>query len=156
MPGSEKDVAAQLKALGEASAPTLRALWHKTFGRPHPGWVQKEFLVRGLAQRIQERAYGGLSTVLQRRLRGLAAEVATKGCIASLGGLRIKPGTRLVREWRGETHVVTVRDRSFEYRGKGYGSLSEVARDITKTRWSGPAFFGLKHPANPSADVDRP
>jgi hypothetical protein len=57
---------------------------------------------------------------------------------------KIKPGTRLVRGWRGDTHVVTVLEEGFEYRDKRYGSLSEIARLVTGTRWSGPAFFGLK------------
>ena len=53
------------------------------------------------------------------------------------------PGTRLVRDWHGETHTVTVRDRGYEWRGQTYRSLSLVAREITGTNWSGPRFFGL-------------
>lgn len=56
----------------------------------------------------------------------------------------VKPGTRLIREWQGETHEVMVLEDSFVWKGKAYSSLSRIARDITGTRWSGPAFFGLK------------
>jgi hypothetical protein len=58
--------------------------------------------------------------------------------------LRIKPGTRLIRAWRGERHQVTVLENEFAYRGARYRSLSAIARTITGTRWSGPTFFGLK------------
>jgi hypothetical protein len=58
---------------------------------------------------------------------------------------RIKPGTRLIRQWDGQTHQVTVAEEGFEYKGERYKSLSEIARLITGTRWSGPLFFGLKH-----------
>src|SRR5260221_1855195 len=144
MPGLSGRVAAQLKALEGEDARSLRALWQKTFGRPHPGWVQKDFLILALAYHLQEKARGGLRDALRRRLRGFAHEVEAKGHIASLAGAKIKRGTRLVREWHGATHVVTVGDSDFEYRGKRYQSLSEIARMVTKTRWSGPAFFGLK------------
>jgi len=144
-------VAQQLKKLEGMSAPALRALWKETFGRPHPGWVQKDFLLRALAYHAQEKAYGGLSAAVRRQLLRYAEEVQAKGRIASLDTLKIKPGTRLVRGWGGDTHVVTVVEGGFEYRGKRYGSLSEIARLITGTRWSGPAFFGLKTPASGKA-----
>lgn len=57
---------------------------------------------------------------------------------------RIKPGTRLIRQWEGQTHHVTVGEAGFEYNGERYKSLSVIARLITGTRWSGPLFFGLK------------
>jgi hypothetical protein len=64
----------------------------------------------------------------------------------------IKPGTRLIREWRGETHKVTVTAEGFAYGGKRYKSLSKIARLITGTRWSGPRFFGLETPRNTTQD----
>lgn len=144
MSQEDPDVAAQLKVLEEMPAGELRRHWHTTFGKPHPGWVQREFLVRALAYHLQEKAYGGLSSALRRRLAAYADEVRKKGNVLSLAPPRIKAGTRLVREWGGETHVVITLDKGFEYRGKTYGSLSEIARTITRTRWSGPAFFGTK------------
>ena len=142
-----KDVAAQLKALTRMSAPELRALWKKTFGRPHPSGVQWDFLLRALAHRTQEHAYGGLAPTLRRRLLDYAKEFQAKGRIAALDRPKIKAGTRLVRGWGGDTHVVTVLADGYDYRGRAYGSLSEIAREITKTRWSGPKFFGLKTPS---------
>jgi Protein of unknown function (DUF2924) len=57
---------------------------------------------------------------------------------------RFKAGTKLVREWRGKTHEVTLNDEGYHYLGKTYKSLSPIACEITGTRWSGPAFFGTK------------
>jgi hypothetical protein len=148
MRAPESDVAAQLKALEAMSAPELRVLWRSTFGRPHPGWVQKNFLMRSLAYHVQEKAHGGLSPALRRQLLRYAEEIRAKGRIASLDTPKIKPGTRLVREWGGNTHVVTAVETGFEYGGKRFGNLSVIARAITGTRWSGPAFFGLKKPSS--------
>jgi hypothetical protein len=144
MPEFPIDVAEQLKILPGMSAPALRTLWEKTFGKPHPAWMHHGFLVRALAYHFQEKAYGAMGAALRKRLRAYAEEMKAKGAITSLERLKIKPGTRLVREWRGDTHVVTAQDSDFDYRGKRYQSLSEIARAITGTRWSGPAFFGLK------------
>ena len=139
-----ENVAEQLSALHTMKAPELRSLWRATFGRPHPGWVQREFLLCALAYHFQVKAYGGLSPAAKRRLRVYADELQAGNQQRPPVRARIKPGTRLVREWGGETHVVTTLEGAFEYRGKRYSSLSEIARLITKTRWSGPAFFGLK------------
>ena len=144
MPGFPSDVAEQLELLPRMSAAELRALWQGTFGKPPPAWMHQGFLLRALAYHFQEKAYGGFSPSIRKRLLAYAEEVEAKGAITSLTRLKIKPGTRLVREWRAETHVVTALEAEFEYRGSRYQSLSEIARAITGTRWSGPAFFGLR------------
>jgi len=80
---------------------------------------------------------------------------ASNARISSVPG--IKPGTRLVRQWRGQVHVVNVEEKDFEYKGALYQSLSEIARLITGTRWSGPLFFGLKGELNSrSGDAHEP
>ena len=94
--------------------------------------------------RLQEKAYGGLSAATRKRLRALAAEIEADPDADFLEVPRIKPGARLIREWQGETHKVTVTEDGFVYAGQRYKSLSEIARLITGTRWSGPLFFGLK------------
>jgi hypothetical protein len=65
-------------------------------------------------------------------------------------GITLKSGARLVREWHGRTHTVTVTDDGFDYAGTTYSSLTKVARAITGTRWSGPRFFGLVRAARKS------
>jgi hypothetical protein len=101
-------------------------------------------MVRILAHRIQEQAFGGIASAYRRRLQRLAGaiEMGSKQALASRQS--IKPGTRLVRQWQSRTHIVHVAERGYEYNGSGYDSLSEIARLITGTRRSGPLFFGLK------------
>jgi DUF2924 family protein len=101
-------------------------------------------LVRAIAYRIQELHYGGLSKATRRKLtalvqaRGSDVETATGS-----GAKWIRAGARLVREWNGRTHMVTVEEEGFLYAGRSYRSLSAIAREITGARWSGPRFFGL-------------
>ena len=62
-------------------------------------------------------------------------------------GLVLKTGTTLVRQWRGHTHTVLVRNDGFEHEGQRYRSLTAIAERITEAHWSGPRFFGLtQHP----------
>src|ERR1700682_4397838 len=127
MPEFPTDVAQQLKLLPKMTGPELRALWQATFGRPQPKWVQKDFLVRALAYHLQERDFGGLKPATRRQLLRYAEEVEFKGdTIASLDKRRIKPGTRIVRQWKGETHLITALEQGFEYRSRRYTSLSEI------------------------------
>lgn len=112
-----------------------------------PKQISRDLLLRALGFRLQQKAYGGQNTSLQRRLRSMAEELRQTGAIAvnstpSLSGT-VKPGTRLIREWQGAVHEVTVSDDGYVYRDQRYRSLSQIARAITGTRWSGPAFFGL-------------
>jgi hypothetical protein len=100
-------------------------------------------MMRAVAYRLQEIAHGGLSKATQRRLTALTAEFETGGAIAPPPGPRVRPGSRLVREWHGRTHTVSVTDDGFEFQGKTYRSLTKIACDITGAQWSGPRFFGL-------------
>jgi hypothetical protein len=150
---SKSDAAEQLNALPRLGIEALRALWVEQFGRAPSLRARKDLLVRILAYRLQENAQGGISPTMRKRLRALAGRIGSASGRASRPMPRLKVGTRLIREWKGHTYVVSVLEDGVEYRDKRYGSLSEVARAITGTRWSGPAFFGLKSPSpsrNPS------
>jgi hypothetical protein len=107
-----------------------------------PKSLSRDLLLRGITYKIQERAFGGLSKPVLRRLSGAAPEVP-KGTTRKALPATVKPGTRLVREWNGQTHTVLVHADGVEWRGKRYRSLSVVAREITGAHWSGPRFFGL-------------
>ena len=131
---------ATLEALGIEQ---LRSRWAEAYGRPPPPCSHRQFLVRCLAHRLQENALGGFAPAQRRRLADLAARLEGDAETALFLPLRIKPGTRLIRAWRGKRHQVTVLEDGFDYRGERYGSLSAIARAITGARWSGPAFFGL-------------
>ena len=106
--------------------------------------MNRGLLIRFLAYRIQEQACGGLSPATRKRLRELARRFGADPSAAIVAAPPIKPGTRLLRDWRGQSHRATVLEKGYEYAGKRYESLSQIARLITGTRWSGPLFFGLK------------
>jgi hypothetical protein len=134
----------QIAALEALSIDQLRSRWAEAYGRPPPACPHRQFLVRGLAHDLQENTLGGLAPALRRRLVGLAGAIERHGQDPFLTAPRIKPGTRLIRQWRGAIHQVTVLENGFAYRGERYRSLSAIARAITGTRWSGPTFFGLR------------
>ncbi len=119
----------------------LLAIWREHFEEAPPARLRKELMVPLLAYRMQERTHGGLSQRARQRLREIADGRRASGPAA---GSTYKAGTRLVRSWKGELHQVTVTEHDFEYRGTRYATLSVIAREITGTRWSGPAFFGLR------------
>jgi len=100
-------------------------------------------LIRGVGYRVQEIQHGGLGKSTRRKLKTLAKMFRTEGRVAPDPGLSMKPGARLVREWHGRTHTVTVAEDGFEYAGTTYPSLTKIAKKITGAHWSGPRFFGL-------------
>jgi hypothetical protein len=113
-------------------------------------------LLRAVAYRMQEVARGALRTEPQRQLLRIAREFNKTGAVTIRARPELKPGTRLVREWRGRTHDVLVLDDGFSWQGGHYRSLSAIARKITGTAWSGPLFFGLKPSRRSSAAPDPP
>ena len=131
----------QVAAIEAMSGKERRAEWERVTGAPAPAAFGSGLLARALAWEVQAKAYGGLSKAEVRRLTRFGSagklEPATGG---------ILPGTWLSRTWHGEVHQVIVLDQSFEYRGRRYSSLSEIAREITGAHWSGPRFFGLRSP----------
>jgi hypothetical protein len=120
------------------------SLWQELFAKPPHPKLRRELMVPILAYRIQENACGGLKLSTRKRLQKLAEEVTRNRETPLPVTPQLKASTKLLRQWQGELHEVMVADEGFRYRGKRYESLSEIAREITGTRWSGPAFFGLK------------
>jgi len=139
-----------LASLTHLSIGKLRALWPRWFDHPPPVHIRKDWMVRALAYRMQEQTAGGLSKATRTHLRQLAKTVQTHQARLTVDTPQLKPGTRFIRQWRGEAHQVTVETTGFAYRGKRYRSLSVIARTITGTRWSGPRFFGLTAEAQPT------
>ena len=135
-------VLGQLAALKTKSIEDLKAMWRELYGRDPPAF-NRRFLESRLAYRVQELAYGGLKPETIARLDALADELEGKRQKRVTVKDRPIAGTRLVREWQGIEHHITVRKDGFEYQGKPYKSLSAIARAITGTRWNGPLFFGL-------------
>jgi hypothetical protein len=141
----ESNISKQIAKLPGFSREQLLELWQKLYGRAAPAGIRRELIVPFLAYRIQENAYGGLNPSTLSELRCIARDLEKPGSSTDFRSRpRIKCGTRLIRQWRGETHEVVVAESGYEYGEIRYQSLSEIARKITGTRWSGPAFFGLK------------
>ena len=140
------NVLAQLAALAGKTTPELKQLWRDLFDRGAPPY-NKPFLIKRLAYRIQELAYGGLPARAEAKLDRLIEDEdnRVKGKQPVRKGHRPIAGTRLIREWQGAEHTATVLDDGFEYQGRRYQSLSAIARAITGTRWNGPLFFGLRN-----------
>jgi len=131
-----------MAALTGLTAQQLRDEWRRLY-RGQPPRLSRDLLIRSIAYRMQEVAYGGLSKATQRTLATMSKELEANGNITIAPDLRIRSGARLVREWRGRTHTVIVTDDGFEYAGKAYASLTRIAHEITSAHWSGPRFFGL-------------
>lgn len=129
-------------SLPRMQKPALLELWGKLFDADPPLGVGRRLMLQFLAYRIQEQKFGALDDRSHRRLKELANAIETKSPTSQGGG--IKTGTRLIRQWKDQLHIVNVEEGKYEYRGGRYESLSEIARLITGTRWSGPLFFGLK------------
>jgi hypothetical protein len=155
---SPSDVSALLARLQDLDGAALREEWRRLC-RLEPPHISRDLLMRAIAYLVQEREFGGLPKWARQCLAGAAAESDP----TDAGGEPrskpaepppLKPGARLVREWHGRTHVVTVADHAFEFEGRQYGSLTQVAREITGAHWSGPRFFGLtKRRAPPGSDA---
>ncbi len=139
-----KTLPARLAELETLSTTELRARWEQAIKRSIPKRASRDLLRRALAYHMQEQTEGGLSKSTRRRLAKLAGLNGENRAPISPPILRLKPGSRLIREWHGVTHSVTVLGDGFDWHGTRYASLSQIARAITGARWSGPLFFGLR------------
>jgi Protein of unknown function (DUF2924) len=138
-------ISAEIAALASVDTKDLKSRWRALYDTEPPPRISRELFTRAIAYRLQEREFGGLAPATHRLLERVANDLSSPR--ARLSKTRkAAPGTLLIREWRGNAHQVTVHDDAVVYRGKRYRSLSEVARLITGTRWSGPLFFGLRKP----------
>jgi hypothetical protein len=139
-------VLARLAALKTTPTIDLKQQWRNLFETEPPPY-NRRFLEHRLAYRLQELAYGGLKPETLKRIKEIARDLDHGDPERRRQRAKNRPiaGTRLIREWRGVEHCVTVRDEDFEYQGRPYQSLSAVARAIAGTRWNGLLFFGLKN-----------
>ena len=135
-------LASELAGLPALDRRELREKWRTLYGTEPPAGVRNNFLMHAIAHRMQEKALGGLEPVTRRFLEKTAEDHASGK--QSVRSIRTEPGTRLLREWHGKTYEVIILKDGVQCNGTCYRSLSEVARAITGTRWSGPLFFGLK------------
>jgi hypothetical protein len=144
-PGPDRAaLAMEIAGLSRARIEDLRERWKELYGKAPSGQIGRSFLIRAIAYRLQEQAFGGLKPSTERLLARVAAETAAGSLPKKPQSREAQTGTILVREWQGKAHRVTMLDDGVSCNGKRYRSLSEVAREITGSRWSGPRFFGLR------------
>jgi hypothetical protein len=140
-------LAQELKDLETRGDDELKNRWRRLYGTNPPQKIHRSLLIAAVAHRIQESALGPLRSSVRRNLMQAANNPATSRPSPHHPSPRPRTGTVLVRDWGGVIHQVTVLEDGIVLRGKRYKSLSEVARVITGSRWSGPLFFGLKSTA---------
>jgi hypothetical protein len=144
LPKADPAIEAELDRLAVMPIAGLRIRYREVFRANPPKAFGPDLLRRSTAHRIQEKAYGGLSRSAQRLLDQMMKTFSAKPNGKIMLPRRIKPGSVLVREWKGRSHRVMVLADGFAYDGNTYGNLSEIAGLITGTRWNGPRFFGLR------------
>jgi hypothetical protein len=150
-PASEA-LSERLTALAELDAASLRAEWRRLYRSHPPKRAGRDLLARAIAQKLQERALGGLSDATKRKLRDFAEQLESGDGTVFDPGIALKPGAKLLREWGGNSYVVIALEEGFEFNGRRYRSLSKIAREITGAHWSGPRFFNLKRKPQPFAE----
>jgi hypothetical protein len=144
------ELGCEIAGLVDRSTQELRRAWQTIVSQTGPPLgLSRDLIIRGLANKLQERAHGGPCRALQRRLRILAGEFE-KGAGSFNHHIVLKTGATLVRQWRGHTHTVLVREDGFEYDSQCYRSLTVIAEKITGAHWSGPRFFGVSKRARAS------
>ena len=140
---SEK-LAQELEDLETRGDDELKTRWRSLYGTKPPQKIHRSLLIAAVAHRMQENALGALKSSIRRHLRQAVNNPANPRPSPHYPSLRPRAGTVLVRDWGGVTHQAKVLEDGILFRSKRYKSLSQVARVITGSRWSGPLFFGLK------------
>ena len=147
-PSGPPALRARLDRLRDLDGAALREEWRRLV-RSEPPRISRDLMMRAIAYRLQELEFGGLPKWARQSLAGArrpgpVPPMQAGGADAETGSAApLKPGARLVREWHGRTHTVAVLDDAFEFEGRRYRSLTQIAREITGAHWSGPRFFGL-------------
>ena len=137
-------LSAEIAGLESLELNQLRARWKLLYEIDAPPHLSRDWLKRAVAYRMQENALGGLKPATRRLLERVAEDARERKPTKVVRIRKVGPNTILIREWGGTRHQVTVLENGAMFRGKLYRSLSQVARVITGSQWSGPLFFGLK------------
>lgn len=136
---NDHNISDQVRDIKNRSREELLDIWQSAYRKPAPKGISRRILEMAAAYHIQEKALGGLPPNIKLKLKRYRPATASKNRSSD-----IADGTIFVREWNGVLHSVEAIDGKFLWQEKTYQSLSEIARQITGTRWSGPRFFGLK------------
>jgi len=148
-------LSAEIASLDSLYLSKLRARWKLLYEIEAPPHLSRDWLRRAVAYRIQENVLGGLKPATRRLLKRVAEDARVHKPTKVVSLRKVGPNTILIREWGGTRHEVTVVENGVMFRGKRYRSLSQVARVITGSQWSGPLFFGLRAPAKEAVNGTR-
>lgn len=140
------DMASKLERLKQLSSDGLRTEWRRYYRSEPPPRIGRDLMIRAIAHKMQEQAFGGLKGPVKRKLKSMMETIGAGKRTGVAGAAVLKPGMRLMREWRGQRYDVHILDNGFEFQGRTYQSLTAIAGEITGTHWSGPRFFGLNKP----------
>jgi hypothetical protein len=138
----------QLDALTELPINPLRQHWSRLYKTQPPLRMSRDLLLLAISWKLQARSLGGLGASDKRKLAEIARKLDSEDNVAALNAIRLKPGTKLIREWHGDIHEILVLETGFEWNGDHHRSLTQIAFQITGAHWSGPRFFGLKAKQN--------
>jgi Protein of unknown function (DUF2924) len=133
----------QLEALSSSTPARLRAEWRRVFRKDAPPH-SPDLMIRAIAWRLQSRTHGDLPSLARQRLVRLADQLVRRDGAGLITAPPLAPGTRLVRKWNERTIEVIVLESGYLFDDRHFTSLSQIARHVTGTQWSGPRFFGLK------------
>ena len=133
----------EVRAIASLDLEGLRRYWRERWGEP-PAYRSRDHLHRAAAYRLQSEVFGDLAGPARRKIADYADKFSQDRRFTPVPGPSLKPGSSLIREWRGARHEVVVTADGFQYQGERFTSLSQVARTITGTKWNGLVFFGLK------------
>jgi hypothetical protein len=148
-------LSAEIARLESLNLAQLRSQWKLLYEIEAPPHLSRDWLRRAVAYRIQENALGSLKPATRRLLERVAEDARARKPSKVVPTRKVGPDTILIREWGGTRHEVTIAENGVMFRGKCYRSLSQVARMITGSQWSGPLFFGLKAPAKEAGNGAR-
>ena len=141
---SDPKLADELANLATLKRDALSERWKACYGSAPPPRTGRSLMIAALAYKLQEQAFGALRPSTRRLLRRIAEDASARRPLTTAASRKLSSGTVLLREWHGVTHRVTVLEDGALFRGRHYRSLSQVAREVTGSRWSGPLFFGLR------------
>lgn len=148
LPIEMQAIHSEIGTLADLDLAALRTQWRDHYCCAPPLHMSRQVLVQAIAYALQKNAFGGLSRSAASKMNAatkMPGKSTNRKSRRADVRRRIKPGTRLLREWNGRTHeVIAIDNGKFLYQGESYSSLSCIARQITGTRWSGPVFFGLR------------
>ena len=153
---STDTIEAELSSSSDLPIGELRAAWSERLGTDLPAVRSRDLLLRLLAWQVQAEARGGLDFVTEHKLRDIAKALEHDGAYEPKIRRDLSPGVVLTREWKGALYKVTVTAGGFQHQGKSYKSLSDIARRITGTRWSGPRFFRLEQKKARASRKEKP